>query len=618
MSDRHPSAKTDAPLGGCRATQLGRAASPPRPPCAPAKASHARGVSAEKRRGFSRINGAPNERAEEPGMFFRTMAPIEVSGTSTRVRSPGRPSHGSLGGCSRHSFSSEPEATVVLRRPAHHSRRLRLRAKRRAFKRRTFQFACGYVALRGTIPCPSGSNEPVSHAGVTMSTDTPVIAYLAAGSGGMYCGSCLRDNTLAAALLRAGVDVRLIPTYTPIRTDEENVATGQVFFGGINVYLQQKIPLLRYVPSPLDRFLDSPWLLRWISSRAIQTDGSRLGAMTVSMLRGSAGRQRKEGRKLVSWLARKVQPDLINFSNVLIAGSAEAIKKSIGVPVLVTLQGDNLFLDKLPEPHRSQALEEIRRLSREIDGYIAFSHNYADFMADYLSIVRERIHVVPLGVDVRDFPPPAKEHGRREHAGPATEPSESSDGQGGPAIGYLARLAPEKGLHVLVDAFIHLRRHPDMRRVRLRIAGSLGGENRAYAQEQFDKLSRAGLAHAMEYVGEVDRQEKLDFLDGLDVFSVPSTCHEPKGIFVLEALAAGVPVVQPDRGTFRELVAATGGGRLFRPEDASHLAEVLTQLLRDDVARRRLGQAGREAVHRHFHADAMARATLDVYRQMLG
>ena len=69
------------------------------------------------------------------------------------------------------------------------------------------------------------------------------IVYLTAGAAGMFCGSCMHDNTLVRGLARQGWDLQLVPTYTPIRTDEDDVSVDQVFFGGVNIYLQQKIHL---------------------------------------------------------------------------------------------------------------------------------------------------------------------------------------------------------------------------------------------------------------------------------------------------------------------------------------------------------------------------------------
>src|SRR5207249_7617003 len=116
-------------------------------------------------------------------------------------------------------------------------------------------------------------------------TDRPMrITYTTAGAAGMYCGSCMHDNTLAAALTRLGHDVLLVPTYTPIRTDEIDVSQKRVFFGGINVYLQQKLSLFRHTPWFLDRLLDAPRLLRWVSRFAVKTQAAELGELTISML----------------------------------------------------------------------------------------------------------------------------------------------------------------------------------------------------------------------------------------------------------------------------------------------------------------------------------------------
>ena len=127
------------------------------------------------------------------------------------------------------------------------------------------------------------------------------IAYLTSGAASMYCGSCLHDNTLARAISQLDVDIQLIPTYTPIRTDEENTSVDRVFFGGVNVFLQQKIFLFRYLPAFLDRFLDAPWLLRKVTSKASSISASHLGSLTVSMLKGVRGNQRKEVRRLSRW-----------------------------------------------------------------------------------------------------------------------------------------------------------------------------------------------------------------------------------------------------------------------------------------------------------------------------
>jgi glycosyltransferase involved in cell wall biosynthesis len=391
------------------------------------------------------------------------------------------------------------------------------------------------------------------------------LVYLTSGAAGMYCGSCMNDNTLARAMIELGHDVQLIPLYTPIRTDDRSVADDHVFFGGINVYLQQKVPLFRYLPRWMDHFLDQPWLIRWATGSSASTSASTLGALTVSMLRGSHGFQRKEVKRLVKWLAGHSHPDIFVFSNVLTAGCVPDLKQRFGVPVVVMLQGDDIFLRELPDPFQQEALAEIRTLAEQIDGFLAHSRFYADKMSGYLGIPREKVHVVPLGIDTRDFEGLVVD-AATAHSRP-------------PTVGYLARLAPEKGLHVLADAFILLRKMPGMENARLRIAGWLGEHQRTYADEVFGKVRSAGLSAAVEYVGEVDRGGKVEFLKSIDVLSVPTTYEEPKGLFVLEALAAGVPVVVPEHGSFPETIAELGGGVLHRPGDAHDLADQLSQML---------------------------------------
>jgi glycosyltransferase involved in cell wall biosynthesis len=431
------------------------------------------------------------------------------------------------------------------------------------------------------------------------------ITYLTAGAAGMYCGSCMHDNTLARALVELGVDVQLVPMYTPIRTDEEDVTIDQVFFGGINVYLQQRIGLFRHVPKVLDRILDSPALLRRIGSRGVETIASQLGELTLSMLRGSAGFQRKEVQRLCQWLTRAPQPDLLVLSNALVAGCVPDIKRTLRVPVAVTLQGDDVFLDELPHPYKERALEQIRRLAEHVDAFLVHSRYYAAFMADYLAIDPAKFRLVPLGIDTSDYPQPPE--GKTLHA----------DLPERPRVGYLARLAPEKGLHVLADAFIRLKQLPGMDATELLVAGSLGKRHEHYAESQFAKLRAAGLGNAYRYLGTVDRAQKVQLLTRLHLLSVPTVYPEPKGLYVLESLAAGVPVVQPNHGAFPELLEATGGGRLVPPQQPEALAMALHQLLLDHPTRRQLAAAGRAAVHERYNARTMAEQTLSVLRSLI-
>ena len=419
----------------------------------------------------------------------------------------------------------------------------------------------------------------------------------------MYCGACIHDNTLATALAQLGHDVPLIPTYTPTRTDEANVSLPRVFFGGINVFLQQKLEIFRHTPWWLDRVFDSPALLRLASRLASQTNPAELGELTVSMLRGENGNQRKELRKLIVWLKQEVRPQIVCLTNALLAGMAREIKRELRVPVVCGLPGEDIFLDALPEPSRSEARALLRERCGDANGFIAMSRYYADFMAEFLGVPRERIHVVRPGLNLEGY-------GEMRSA-------ECGVRNAAVVIGYFARIAPEKGLHLLCEAYRRLRQMPGVGTTRLRAGGYLGEAGRAYLEETRRDMAAWGLAEQFDYVGEPDRAGKIGFLRGLDIFSMPTTYREPKGLPVLEALACGVPFVEPAHGVFPELAEATGGGVLVKPDDPQALAEALARLVSDAALREELGRRGGEVVRRGFSAERMAEQTLEVFRRVL-
>ena len=426
------------------------------------------------------------------------------------------------------------------------------------------------------------------------------IAYIAAGAAGMYCGTCIHDNTLAAALQKKGHEVALIPTYTPIRTDEADVSIDRVFYGGINVYLQQKSALFRHTPWMLDRLFDSHSLLNGLSRFSASTSAKDLGTLTVSVLQGEEGQQKKELAKLVKWLKDAYQPDLVQLTNSMFVGFAREMKKALGVPILCALQGEDIFLEDLIEPYKSQAIRLLQARASDVDGYIAPCQYYADFMAEYLDIPADKVDVVNLGLNL-------SEHGVYQK-NLAETPF---------VIGYLARICPEKGLHLLVDAFYRLTDQVGLDKVQLKVAGYLGKKDEPYLEQLVKQIEAWGVSDAFDYWGEVDRHQKIDFLNSLHVLSVPTTYKESKGLFILEALANGVPVVQPRHGTFPEFIAATGGGVLVEPESPDAIAEGISQLMTDRGYREQLGQQGKEAVHRGFSDDLMAEATLAVYRKYI-
>jgi glycosyltransferase involved in cell wall biosynthesis len=423
------------------------------------------------------------------------------------------------------------------------------------------------------------------------------IAILAAGAGGMYCGSCLRDNALAGALIRAGHRVTLVPMYTPLRTEDGSVAITDVYYGGVNVYLQHASKIFRHTPRPLHWLLDRPGLLKLAGRLGTSTSPAQLGPLTLSVLAGEAGPAVQELRRLVEFLKTDVRPRIVSLPNLMFIGLARMLREQVGAPVVCELTGEDVFLSQLVEPYRARAQSTIRERVRDIAGFVATSAYYADEMARYLAIDRARVAVVHPAVPGEYI---AEQIARRTDDRP-------------PTVGYVARICPEKGFGQLVDAMTLLRRMPGMADARLLAGGYLGRADRDW----FAGVMRGAATGIVTYVGELDRKEKLELLDSIDVLSVPSLYAEAKGIYVLEALARGVPVVQPAHGAFPELIELTGGGILTAPGDLPALAGALAELLRDPGRRAELGQRGRDAVRRGFTDDHMAAKMLDVYRDVL-
>ena len=419
------------------------------------------------------------------------------------------------------------------------------------------------------------------------------------GAGNMYCGSCLRDNALASALLARGHDVVLTPVYTPTRTDERNVSKHRVAFGGISVFLEQHSSLFRHTPRALDRLWDAEWVIKMASKRQIKVDAKSLGELTVSMLRGEQGFQRKEIDKLLDWLRVEPRFDVVNLPYTLLLGLAAPLRRALNVPVCCTLQGEDLFLDGLGEPWRQQSLDLIREASAHVDLFLPVSRYYAEFMPGFLGLPREKMRMVPLGINTDGYGPrPSRP------AGPFT-------------IGYFARIAPEKGLHVLAEAYKHLRARPGVGESRLVAAGYLAPEHREYLDRVIADLKAAGLGDQFEYRGEVDRQQKISFLRSLDILSVPTPYEEPKGMFLLEAMANGVPVVQPRRGAFPEMIETTGGGIVVEPDNAAAMVDAWIDLWRNPELAAALGAAGVRGVREHYTVDRMAESVERVYAELV-
>jgi len=425
------------------------------------------------------------------------------------------------------------------------------------------------------------------------------VVLITPGTGSYYCGVCMRDNALAKELVRQRHDAIMLPMYLPLTLDETAASPeAPVFYGGINVYLQQKNGIFARLPRAISNVLNHPALLRFAGKRSGMTSGAELGELTVSMMLGEEGRQAAELDKLIDWLKKEGRPDAIWLSTLLLAGLARRIKAELRIPVIASLQGEDGFLDSLPPPWRERAWRTLAERARDLDRMVAPSHFYREFMAARLEMPGDVIRTIPNGISLDGFAPEI------------TPPSSAT-------IGFLARFIEEKGLGLVVDAFIELKRRGSFPEARLRCAGAMTTNDAHYVDALRRRLEVAGVAEGVEFLPNVTRAEKIGFLQSINLLSVPTQYPEAFGLFLLEAMAAARPVVQPRSAAFTEIVEGANAGILVAPKDARALADGWEMLLRDPERARALGENGRKAVERDFTVQRMAEAHVEVTREFI-
>jgi len=434
------------------------------------------------------------------------------------------------------------------------------------------------------------------------------IVLLTPGTGSYHCGVCMRDNALAKELHRQGHDALMLPMYLPLTLDEDAASPDTpIFFGGVSTYLREKVPWLRHMPRWLDRLLSSRALLRFVAGKATaRTGGPDVAKLTLSMLEGEQGNQASEIEELIAWLREHARPDAIWLSTALQAGMARRLKAELGVPIIGFLQGEDAFIDGLGAPWTARVWTLLGERMRDADRWIAPSQYFGELMANrsgWTAADRERlIQIIPNGISLDGY------------VGTTSRPEQ--------VIGYLARFIPGKGLGLLVDAFITLKKRGRFPELKLRCAGSMTEADARYVETLKVRLREAGCEGSVEWHPNVSREEKIAFLEGLSLFSVPATYGEAFGMYVIEALAAGVPAILPNAAAFPEIIEGTGGGTLFNlgttdADNAGRLAEALESLLAAPEKARALGESGRAAVQREYTIGRLAERLAAMTREMI-
>ena len=425
------------------------------------------------------------------------------------------------------------------------------------------------------------------------------LAFIIPGSGdNIYCQNCFRDDELLKIMLKKGQNIMKVPMYLPSRMEMSGAPKTPVFYGAVNLYLREKLPFYKYAPSWLVRTFDSDSVLRYAAKKTGSTNAAGLDDLTISMLKGENGRQASELDIMVDYLKKEIRPDVVHLSNALLLGLARRLKQELGALVVCSLQDENQWVDEMDKEHREAVCRLITEKSEDVDGFISTSRFYKEKAEKEFCLPGEKIVVIRGGIDLEGYEP-------------SPLPFEP------PVIGYLCRLSEYFGLGILVDAFILLKKDPRFEGLKLHVTGGYTGLDKPFLSAQVKKIAKLGYGRDFHIFKDFDKASRIRFLKSLTLLSVPVPAGEAFGGYQVEALAAGVPVVQPDVGVYPEFVESTGGGVIYRPNTAEALASALAELLLDRDKVRQHGFKGRESVMSSYSMNDMAGNIIDYYNSLL-
>ncbi len=427
------------------------------------------------------------------------------------------------------------------------------------------------------------------------------IMHIIPGSGGsFYCGNCLRDSKFVEGLRASEHQVIKLPMYLPLFTNEHDLSKEiPVFYGAISIYMKQLFPSFRKAPRWVDKMLNSKPMLRLASKFAGSTNARGLEEMTVSMLLGEEGQQKDELRHMVDWIVENCSPDIIHLSNALLLGLARELSERMKVPVICSLQDEDVWVDVMTPEVRDEVWELMATKAEDVSAFVSVSDFYAGVMKPKLKLSDEKLVSVHIGLYPEDYK--------------FILPSEKKR-----SIGYVSRLCEENGLDILVDAFIELKKNKDFEDVNLVLTGGSTGDDKKFLKDIRRKIKKNGLQGNVEFHHDFEEEGLKEYFKKVSMISVPVRNGEAFGIYLLEAMSSGIPVVQPSLGAFPEIVKLSGGGVIYEPNEPVELAKTLSELLSDKEKLDKLAIEGRSGVEKHFHVDGQVKKMIEVYETISG
>ncbi|MDR2979247.1 MAG: glycosyltransferase family 4 protein [Bacteroidales bacterium] len=415
------------------------------------------------------------------------------------------------------------------------------------------------------------------------------ILFIVPGSGDpFYCGNCFRDNLHANALWKAGHEVIVMPLYLPLKHESFKGNT-PLFFPAVSFYIAQKFFTRKSMPKWMENILNTRTALNIAASFSGSTSAEGMEGLTLSMIHGEGQAFNEQVKLLVNWIEKQEKPDIIHLSSSLVIGIAKAIKQKIDIPIICSLQDEEVWVDHLKEEYATIAWKGISDNLKYIDQFVASSEFYKGIALRRIPEI-QNIEVVYPGIN------------REKYA--------SADYPENQIIGFFYRMNRENGLHILAEAFVKLKEKESIPNLKLKIGGGYTSVDKKFLKQV--KKTLEPFMNDVIWSDSYSLDDHQQFYKGITALSVPLTFDEGVGLYLCEAFAAGRPAVEPATGSFPEIVG--NAGVLYEPNDSQSLADALEKLLINETL---LSQSKENALHlsaTRYNDKISAEKLIEIYK----
>ena len=270
-------------------------------------------------------------------------------------------------------------------------------------------------------------------------------------------------------------------------------------------------------------------------------------------------------------------------------GVAKAIRQRINIPVVCSVQDEEVWIDSMKGEYLQEAWQGIAENIGYIDKFVTTSEFYKNTITTRIPQIAN-VEVVHPGVDASKYV--------------------SDQYPVDPVIGFFYRMNRENGLGILAEAFVKLKKRDTIKNIKLKVAGGYTAKDRRFLNEV--KRILKPYMDDVDLCNAYDPERHADFYKQITIISVPLTFDESVGLYLCEAFAAGRPAVEPATGSFPEITGEAGV--VYSPNNSDALADAIEKLLTDHAFFKHCCEKALEMSKTRYSDQVMAARLVKVYK----